>query len=176
MRVDKISKSPGFTIVELLIVIVVIGILAALVLNTFAGIQRRAKAASMIDGISKADKSLQAWKIGEGIVAWPRDSDFGGNPTLDALRSEDNFEDYMQNAPSVVGYESLTWTYDNDGDIKPLCGNSYNGVNLVIKFIEDQELVEQVDEQLDDGDLNCGTIRYTSTGILFYSLSFDQAE
>lgn len=33
----------GFTIVELLIVIVVIGILAALVLNTFSGIQERAR-------------------------------------------------------------------------------------------------------------------------------------
>ena len=32
----------GFTIVELLIVIVVIGILAALVLNTFQGVQARA--------------------------------------------------------------------------------------------------------------------------------------
>ena len=33
----------GFTIVELLIVIVVIGILAGLVLNTFSGVQKRAR-------------------------------------------------------------------------------------------------------------------------------------
>lgn len=40
----KSQKSQkGFTIVELLIVIVVIGILAALVLNTFSGVQRRAR-------------------------------------------------------------------------------------------------------------------------------------
>ena len=36
-------KESGFTIVELLIVIVVIGILAALVLNTFQGVQARAR-------------------------------------------------------------------------------------------------------------------------------------
>lgn len=36
-------KQQGFTIVELLIVIVVIGILAALVITTFAGIQQRAR-------------------------------------------------------------------------------------------------------------------------------------
>ena len=37
------SKQKGFTIVELLIVIVVIGILVALVVTTFSGIQRRAR-------------------------------------------------------------------------------------------------------------------------------------
>jgi prepilin-type N-terminal cleavage/methylation domain-containing protein len=36
-------KQSGFTIVELLIVIVVIGILAALVITTFSGVQRRAR-------------------------------------------------------------------------------------------------------------------------------------
>lgn len=36
-------KQQGFTIVELLIVIVVIGILAALVITTFTGIQQRAR-------------------------------------------------------------------------------------------------------------------------------------
>lgn len=39
----KYKSQRGFTIVELLIVIVVIGILAALVLNTFAGVQERAR-------------------------------------------------------------------------------------------------------------------------------------
>lgn len=37
------QQESGFTIVELLIVIVVIGILAALVLNTFQGVQARAR-------------------------------------------------------------------------------------------------------------------------------------
>jgi len=36
-------KEEGFTIVELLIVIVVIGILAALVITTFSGVQRKAR-------------------------------------------------------------------------------------------------------------------------------------
>lgn len=39
----KKYSQKGFTIVELLIVIVVIGILAALVLNTFSGVQKRAR-------------------------------------------------------------------------------------------------------------------------------------
>jgi prepilin-type N-terminal cleavage/methylation domain-containing protein len=39
----RIAKQQGFTIVELLIVIVVIGILALLVVTTFTGIQQKAR-------------------------------------------------------------------------------------------------------------------------------------
>jgi type IV pilus assembly protein PilA len=42
-KLHKLRNQKGFTIVELLIVIVVIGILAALVLNAFSGVQAKAR-------------------------------------------------------------------------------------------------------------------------------------
>ena len=51
------SKS-GFTIVELLIVIVVIGILAAITIVAFTGIQQRARNAQVVAGVQAYQKAL----------------------------------------------------------------------------------------------------------------------
>jgi prepilin-type N-terminal cleavage/methylation domain-containing protein len=54
-------KQSGFTIVELLIVIVVIGILAALVVTTFAGIQRKARNTERETDIKAVHGQLEAY-------------------------------------------------------------------------------------------------------------------
>jgi len=53
----------AFTIVELLIVVVVIAILAALTLVTYRGIQDRARASSVTQGLSQAKKKLELYKV-----------------------------------------------------------------------------------------------------------------
>jgi prepilin-type N-terminal cleavage/methylation domain-containing protein len=52
------QNSHGFTIVELLIVIVVIGILAAITIVAYNGLQDRARATQMANGISQYVKAL----------------------------------------------------------------------------------------------------------------------
>src|SRR5215210_417943 len=54
-------KQSGFTIVELLIVIVVIGILAALVVTTFAGIQRKARNTERETDVKAIHGQLEAY-------------------------------------------------------------------------------------------------------------------
>ena len=59
-------KQQGFTIVELLIVIVVIGILAALVITTFTGIQQKARNTERTTDIKALHGQLEAYYAQNG--------------------------------------------------------------------------------------------------------------
>lgn len=60
------SKSSGFTIVELLIVIVVIAILATIVVVAYNGIQNRAKDAALGDEVQKLQQSVELYNAING--------------------------------------------------------------------------------------------------------------
>lgn len=60
------NKNKGFTIVELLIVIVVIGILATLVIVTFTGIQQKAHDSQRQTDINAVDSHLEAYYAESG--------------------------------------------------------------------------------------------------------------
>lgn len=62
----KNNKQQGFTIVELLIVIVVIGILAALVITTFTGIQKKARDTERTTDIKALHSQLEAYYANNG--------------------------------------------------------------------------------------------------------------
>src|SRR5436190_17920257 len=66
-------KQQGFTIVELLIVIVVIGILAALVITTFTGIQQKARDTERTTDIKALHGQLEAYYAQNGY--YPQLSD-----------------------------------------------------------------------------------------------------
>lgn len=57
----SLKKSKGFTIVELLIVIVVIGILATLVLVTFTGIQQKARDSKRKTDLGAVQATLETY-------------------------------------------------------------------------------------------------------------------
>lgn len=62
----KKARSSGFTIVELLIVIVVIGILAALVVVTYNGIQQKARDTERKTDINALHGQLEAYQAQNG--------------------------------------------------------------------------------------------------------------
>lgn len=68
-----VQKQKGFTIVELLIVIVVIAILAAITIVAYNGIQNRAKASAVQSDVVNLVKKVEAFKAQSTTEAYPAD-------------------------------------------------------------------------------------------------------
>lgn len=68
------KKQDGFTIVELLIVIVVIGILAAITIVAFNGVQDRARQQSVMSDLQSIKKSMLLYRADRGVL--PPGADF----------------------------------------------------------------------------------------------------
>ena len=66
MAMKRWAKQTGFTIVELLIVIVVIAILAAITIVAYNGIQQRAKEAEILTDLSYFSKKIELDQIDRG--------------------------------------------------------------------------------------------------------------
>jgi prepilin-type N-terminal cleavage/methylation domain-containing protein len=86
------SKQKGFTIVELLIVVVVIAILAAITIVSYNGIRERAVTSQVQSALSQANKSVNAYAI-TNMSNYPETLEAAGVPTS--------------------GSVTLQYTYDN---------------------------------------------------------------
>jgi prepilin-type N-terminal cleavage/methylation domain-containing protein len=65
-KMKQLRKDRGFTIVELLIVIVVIGILAAITIVAYNGVQNRAKTTSAQSAAANMQKKIEAFNGATG--------------------------------------------------------------------------------------------------------------
>ena len=68
----------GFTLVELLIVIVVIAILAAISLVAYGGVQKRAKHTAVEMDVDKIGKAIQLWSAETGSTLRTSGAGWGG--------------------------------------------------------------------------------------------------
>jgi prepilin-type N-terminal cleavage/methylation domain-containing protein len=68
---NKINKEKGFTIVELLIVIVVIGILAAITIVAYNGVQSRARTTTAQANAQEAQNKAEVYAADTGNGVYP---------------------------------------------------------------------------------------------------------
>lgn len=172
-------RNTGFTIVELLIVIVVIAILAAISIVAYNGVQERSRASYLANEVKKIEKGFRLYGSESAVNAWWMDSAFTGtaNPNVNSVISSTNLKNYLNQVGAIPGHPTSYYIYDNDGDTisASSCTVSTGGVNLFL-YNTTPALTQSVDNAIDDGDVNCGRIRWhAGTNAFQYVLSDTQA-
>jgi prepilin-type N-terminal cleavage/methylation domain-containing protein len=87
MHTQKWAKQNGFTIVELLIVVVVIAILAAITIVSYNGIQNRAKESAAQSAASQVAKKIALWQVDNPNTVPTRLLDVGINTSSESSTS-----------------------------------------------------------------------------------------
>ena len=147
----KKQLQKGFTIVELLIVIVVIGILAALVLNTFSGVQRRARDTERQTDINSIATQLEVYyndNSGYPILTGELASDTWATSNLkgidlNALRAPGAAANSMQATATPDKDHYGYMTYDSDGTTA--CATSPCAKFKLYWYKEDTSAVQEKD-------------------------------
>lgn len=123
-RKHLMRRQTGFTIVELLIVIVVIGILAAIVIVAYSGVQNRANDAAVIADLKSNAKKLQVYFVDHN--AYPSDNGSGWGvltPALTEAKMQFTQGSYMV----VSGQGNAAYYNNNNGQDFVLMSKSKSG-------------------------------------------------
>ncbi len=144
------QKQKGFTIVELLIVIVVIAILAAVTIVAYNGISNRAKESSVQSDVANAVKKLETLKVQSSTAQYPAtltlagitasagntyDYEYSSNDNSYCLQSENAditwYASSVQTTPKAgtCGSDSLIGHWTFNGNTNDSSGNGLNGTS-----------------------------------------------
>jgi type IV pilus assembly protein PilA len=143
----KSGQAPGFSLVEIMIVVVIIGLLAAIAIPAFLNSRNRSQATAIANNFRVYSQAFEVFATDTGN--WPPDSNPGGIPTgmEDSLRS--------WNEPTPVGGQ---WDWD-----RGVLGIQA-GVTL-INSTASNGMLERIDRILDDGNLSTGRFQRLGSGV-----------
>lgn len=165
----------GFTIVELLIVIVIIAVLATITIVSYNGIQNRSQASAVASDLRATLKAFMLYREVTGMSSWTLETDASwnglvtGNPTvISIINANATFREFLTKPPTNVGLGTASnWLYDNEGDNFTSCAVNSNGVNLIVQNVTNTTVAQLVDADLDDGDLACGRMHMSGTSLIY---------
>lgn len=161
-------RQRGFTIVELLVVIVVIAVLASVTIVVYSGARTRAQATQIATDLKAIEKAFHLYKQSIGLATWPSDNDAtyltgNANPTIATIiTAQIGFRNFLATAPVPTGI-GVSYAFDSDGDTYDGCSTNTSGVDIYVANATNNDLMQAVDSAMDDGNLGCGRVRIGGT-------------
>ncbi len=144
----------AFTLVEIMIVVVIIGVLAALAVPAFQRVQQAAQTTRAISDFRVFAQAFETFATQNGD--WPPNA---GTGVVPVGMSGDFKVSIWQGAASIGG----RWNWDRN------LGSVAAGVSIVNFTATDAQLAA-IDAKLDDGDLSTGHFQKVSTSRVTYIL------
>ncbi len=152
------AHRPGFTLVEILIVVVILGVLAAMVVPQFTQASRTASQNVFINDLRVFADA--AWVYKHETGHWLEDSDSGVVPTdFDAY-----IEEHKWQRRTPIGGQ---WDHERDG----FGHQSALGVHFGGGDAKDDAYMTEIDERFDDAVLTSGAFRKIDAGRFYRILA-----
>lgn len=150
----------GFTLIELMIVIAIIGILAAIAVPKFMDLITKSKVSSTVGDLKTFGKAFDVYAVQN------EDGDNRGYPDDTDLILPPGMDKYIKTS-DFTKTTPMGGRYNWDGPSY----YSYAGIAIQNPTVS-EAVLQQVDQKIDDGDLNTGYFLKTPNGRYTYVLWF----
>lgn len=134
------SRNPGFTLIEVMIVVTIVGLLAAIAVQTFRQVKSSSRATIITNDLRLLRDAFQLYALEYG--KWPDAANAGETPP--------EMKGAVQDLGIDRSYGQWRW-------VPPQI--------QLTTLIDDPEVMQKVDKQIDDGNLATGN--FQGSGVSF---------